>query len=147
MTRHDSRPPLIFVAEDDRGVLDLITTRLNLAGYRTAHGRDGWEALAGIQSSRPDAILLDINMPHLDGFGVLRRLNAKPVRPAPIMVLSARNATDDVKLALSLGAKDYLSKPFRDDMLLARVARLLRPRPKVAAVPPPPVEQDDSILL
>ena len=147
MTRHEPRPPLILVVDDDRGVLDLIVTRLALAGYQTARARDGWEAMASIQSSQPDAILLDINMPHLDGFGVLRRRNARPGRPPPIMVLSARNATADIQLALSLGAKDYLSKPFQGDMLLARVARLLRPRPQIAATPPPPIEQDDAILL
>jgi DNA-binding response OmpR family regulator len=147
MTRHEPRPRLILVAEDDRGILQLIVTRLTLAGYQTVQARDGWEALASLQRSRPDAILLDINMPQLDGFGVLRRLNAKPFRPPPIMMLSARNATADIKLALSLGAKDYLAKPFQDEMLLARVARLLRPRPQVAATPPPPVEQDDAILL
>lgn len=147
MTRHEPRPRLILVAEDDRGILQLIVTRLALAGYQTAQARDGWETLACVQSSRPDAILLDINMPHLDGFGVLRRLNAKPVRPPPIMVLSARNASADIKLALSLGAKDYLAKPFQDELLLARVARLLRPRPQIPATPPPPVEQDDAILL
>ena len=120
----------IFVAEDDRGVLDLIITRLALAGYDTAYGRDGYEALDGIYATRPDAIILDINMPRLDGFGVLEQLRKmKAGRGAPVMVLTARHSPDDVRRALSLGARDFLAKPFQDSQLLARVPRLLQGKP------------------
>lgn len=129
MTRPERRKARVFVAEDDRGVLDLVVTRLTLAGYDTAYGRDGWEAVAGIQQIRPAAIVLDINMPNLDGFGVLEVLRKKTeLATIPVMVLTARNAPDDVQRALALGARDFLAKPFDDAQLLARVARLLRPR-------------------
>jgi DNA-binding response OmpR family regulator len=132
MPLHEGRKPRIFVAEDDRAVLDLILTRLTLAGYETAYGRDGWEALSGITAYRPAAIILDINMPNLDGFGVLERLRKmNPPSLTPVMVLTARHAPDDVRQALSLGARDFLAKPFEDAQLLARIARLLRPRPKL----------------
>lgn len=128
----EGRKPRIFVAEDDRGVLDLILTRLTLAGYETAYGRDGWEALSGIAASRPAVIILDINMPNLDGFGVLERLRKMtPPLLAPVMVLTARHAPDDVRRALALGARDFLAKPFDGAQLLARVARLMRPKPKI----------------
>lgn len=123
----------IFIAEDDRNLLELLITRLTLAGYETSFGRDGWEALEGIYSTRPAAIVLDINMPRLDGFGVLRHLKKSPdVANIPVMMLTARNAPHDVREALAHGASDYLAKPFKDAMLLARVARLLRARRPVS---------------
>lgn len=126
----EARRRRVFIAEDDRNLMELLITRLSLAGYETAFGRDGWEALDGIHSTHPAAIILDVNMPRLDGFGVLRHLKKSPsVANIPVMMLTARNAPGDVKEALSLGARDYLAKPFSDAMLLARVARLLRPRP------------------
>jgi len=126
----EARRRRIFIAEDDRNLLELLTTRLSVAGYDTAFGRDGWEAIDGIHSTRPDAIILDVNMPRLDGFGVLRHIRKSPlVANIPVMMLTARNAPDDVKEALALGARDYLAKPFSDALLLARVARLLRARP------------------
>ena len=125
----EPRPTRIFIAEDDRNLLELLTTRLSLAGYDTAFGRDGWETLDGVHSTRPAAIVLDVNMPRLDGFGVLRHLRKSPqVAQIPVMMLTARNAPGDIKEALALGARDYLAKPFTDAQLLARVARLLRPR-------------------
>jgi len=130
----NARAKRIFIAEDDRNLLELLTTRLGLAGYETSFGRDGWEALEGIHISRPAAIVLDVNMPRLDGFGVLRHLKkSSAVASIPVMMLTARNAPNDIREALALGAKDYLAKPFNDAMLLARVARLLRPRPVVPA--------------
>ena len=126
----EARSRRIFIAEDDRSVLELLTTRLGLAGYDTVFGRDGWEALDGIHSTHPAAIILDVNMPRLDGFGVLHHLRKSPrVAHIPVMMLTARNAPGDIKEALTLGARDYLAKPFTDAQLLARVARLLRPRP------------------
>ena len=126
----EGRRRRIFIAEDDRNLLELLTTRLTLAGYEISFGRDGWEALDGIHSTRPAAIVLDINMPRLDGFGVLRHLKKTPsVANIPVMMLTARNAPNDIREALAHGANDYLAKPFKDAMLLARVARLLRVRP------------------
>jgi len=117
----------IFVAEDDRLVLELIRTRLLLADYDVSFGRDGWEAIRGIRDNPPTAILLDINMPKLDGFGVLEELKRHPnTASIPVMALTARNAPDDVQRAIKLGARDYLSKPFKDAQLIARVSRLVR---------------------
>lgn len=60
---HEPRAARIFIAEDDRNLLDLLTTRLSLAGYQIGYGRNGYEALDGIQSRRPAAVILDVNMP------------------------------------------------------------------------------------
>jgi two-component system OmpR family response regulator len=127
----DKPKPRIFIAEDDAATLELIITRLNVAGYDTPFARDGSEAVIGILNTRPMAVILDVNMPVLDGFGVMRALRDNPaVSPKlPIMVLTARNSPQDVRRAIQLGARDFLSKPFRDAQLLERVGRLLRPPP------------------
>ena len=134
----------ILVVEDDPIVLDLITTRLDLAGYDTYFARDGAEGLARLRELRPRAMVLDLNMPRLDGFGLLRKMEMEGLS-VPTMVLTARNQPDDVKQAIALGARDFLSKPFKDEQLLHRVGRLLRKaRPKPA---PPPLEVDPEPFL
>jgi two-component system OmpR family response regulator len=126
----DPRAPRIFIAEDDDGILDLLVTRLRIAGYHTAQERDGMSALEAIRRNPPNACILDVNMPRLDGFQVLKKLRAdERTAHVPILILTARRAPDDIRTAISLGATDYLSKPFNDEQLLARVARLLRRRP------------------
>ncbi|MBO9707615.1 MAG: response regulator [Caulobacter sp.] len=130
----------ILVVEDDPIILDLITTRLDLAGYDTYFARDGMEGLARLRELRPSAMVLDINMPRLDGFGLLTKMNADATLPrTPTMVLTARNQPDDVRKAIGLGARDFLSKPFKDEQLLQRVGRLVRRAP---ARPPEEQEPD-----
>ena len=139
MSLVDVSRPSILVVEDEPMVLELITTRLELAGYKTFSARDGRQALVRLKDVRVAGMLLDINMPNLDGFGVLRHLQETgEIRRLPIMVLTARNQADDVRQAIALGARDFLSKPFKDEQLLSRVARLVRrPRPSAAPAPAP----------
>jgi two-component system OmpR family response regulator len=126
----------VLVADDDFGVRDLIRTRLDVAGYDVYTARNGAEALDRVFELSPDALVLDINMPEMDGFAVLERLKTRVApKRLPVLVLTARHAADDVRRAVSLGAKDYLTKPFNETQLLARVARLVRPP---AAAPPAP---------
>ncbi|HEY2709044.1 MAG TPA: response regulator [Caulobacteraceae bacterium] len=121
----------ILVVEDDSGIREIIRTRLRMMGHEVETARTGVEALSRIKAWHPDAMVLDINMPELDGFGVLKSFeNARDSLP-PTLVITARNAAEDVRQAVSLGAKDYLSKPFSEGQLESRVARLLRfPKPK-----------------
>jgi len=134
--------PRIFIAEDDDGILDLLVTRLRIAGYLTAQEKDGVAALEAIRRQPPSACILDVNMPRLDGFQVLKKLRADPLTAhVPVLILTARRAPDDIKTAIKLGATDYLSKPFSDEQLLARVARLLRKR-----APPPPAPSREVLL-
>ena len=131
----DPRAPRIFIAEDDESILDLLVTRMRLAGYHTSQERDGLSALEAIRRAPPSACILDVNMPRLDGFQVLKRLRADPMTAhVPILILTARRAPDDIKTAIRLGATDYLTKPFNDEQLLTRVARLLRRRNDPAKV-------------
>src|SRR5580693_3761603 len=95
----------ILVAEDDSGVRDLIRTRLSAAGFDTHTAVNGVEALMRIGELKPDALVLDINMPEMDGFGVLEVLKDSPAATRlPVLVLTARHAADDVRRAVSLGA-------------------------------------------
>jgi two-component system OmpR family response regulator len=126
----EQRVPRIFIAEDDESILDLLVTRLRIAGYHTTQEKDGLAALEAIKRAPPNACILDVNMPRMDGFQVLKRLRADPLTAhVPVLILTARRAPDDIKTAIRLGATDYLTKPFNHEQLLARVARLLRRRP------------------
>jgi DNA-binding response OmpR family regulator len=116
----------ILVVDDDKAILDLVSTRLTLAGYNVFSARNGHEALTRLSSLRPAAMVLDLNMPSLDGFGVLERMGREWTARTPTLVLTARQGTADVKRAIQLGARDYLAKPFKDADLLMRVTRLFR---------------------
>ena len=124
--------PAILVAEDDAEIRHMIRERLEGAGYETRLTRDGSETIAALEGWTFSGLLLDINMPVIDGFGVLEartRLRCFP----PVLMLTARHASTDVQRAISMGARDYLTKPFNEVQLLARVRRLTRVAP--AAVP------------
>lgn len=134
----------ILVVEDDAPIRQLIRARLRMAGYDVHTARNGNEAIKRILELSPDAMVLDINMPEIDGFGVLETMRSRPDFPRPAtMVLTARHAEEDVRQALSLGAKDYLTKPFNEVQLLSRVARLLRP-PLKKPTPPAPQKPDNG---
>ena len=130
----ETRPRRVLVVDDDPFLIELIMTRLAIAEYDVRGASDGVKAIERLQDFRPEAMVLDINMPRLDGFGVLNYMKAQGLSDKTMtMVLTARNNSEDVAKAISLGAKDYLSKPFKDEQLLARVGRLLsRPRARAA---------------
>lgn len=125
MPPSERRARRVLVADDEPYVLELIVTRLSIAGFEVRAAKDGVLAVDRLTDFRPEALVLDINMPRLDGFGVLSHMRAQGLSDrVPTLVLTARNAAEDVAKAIQLGAKDYLSKPFRDDQLIARVGRL-----------------------
>ena len=119
---------IIIVAEDDNWTRELISTRLDLAGYHAIEARNGVEALEHIRTASPAALVLDLRMPQLDGFEVMRALQKRKYR-LPVLVMSARKTIDDIHKAIGLGADAYLTKPFDDKLFLDRVARIInRPR-------------------
>ncbi|WP_293899203.1 response regulator [Phenylobacterium sp.] len=132
--RAEIRPRKVLVVEDDPFLLELILTRLAIAEYQVQGASDGMQAIQRLADFRPDAMVLDINMPNLDGFGVLAHMQPLGLTERTLtMVLTARNNAEDVSRAIQLGAKDYLSKPFKDDQLLARVGRLFARAARAAA--------------
>lgn len=136
-----ARRPTIFVAEDDELIRELVRTRLELAGYHTRWASNGPETMAQCNLLRPDALILDINLPGLDGLSILQRWKERGVAPPPTLMLTARHNANDVRDAIALGAKDYLTKPFSDVVLLARVARLLR------VLTPARQDEHDDVLI
>jgi DNA-binding response OmpR family regulator len=121
------RARTILVAEDDASVRELVRTRLQLSGYDVLTARTGGEALSRVRNLLVDGVVLDINMPEVDGFEVLKAMQRTPaISRLPVLMLTARHAEQDVRRALVLGARDYLTKPFSEQQLVARVARMLR---------------------
>jgi two-component system OmpR family response regulator len=118
----------VLIVEDDPALRSLLDTRLGVLGFDTRMAADGAVALARIEDFRPQAMILDINMPHVDGFKVMARLGRERMAKLPTLALTARHAADDVRMAVSLGARDYLAKPFDDAQFLSRVGRLFRAR-------------------
>lgn len=126
MSPADPRARRVLAVDDDPSILELIVTRLEIAGFDTRRARNGQEALQRLTEFRPEAMVLDINMPMLDGFAVLAHMQANGLTDkTATMVLTARNNAEDVAKAVRLGARDYLAKPFKDEVLLQRVGRLL----------------------
>jgi two-component system, cell cycle response regulator len=117
----------ILVAEDSRVVRAILREPLSAHGYRVLEAADGEQALACCLRDRPDMVLLDVEMPVLDGHQVLARIKQRPeLADVPVVFLTARATTEDVVQGLRLGAHDYLRKPFEASELLARVSAALR---------------------
>jgi two-component system, OmpR family, response regulator MprA len=115
----------ILVVDDEPAVRDSLDRALRLEGYKVELAADGAEALSALDSDHPDAIVLDLMMPRVDGFEVCRRMRAAGDR-TPVLVLTARDGVSDRVKGLDVGADDYLVKPFALDELLARLRALLR---------------------
>jgi DNA-binding response OmpR family regulator len=119
----------IVVADDDAILLELMQTRLDLAGYDVRLARNGRQALDAIGAARPSAIVLDLRLPVIDGFAVLEALQSRRLPPPPILIVTAALGFDDVRRCIALGARDYLAKPFKDSELVKRVNRLVARTP------------------
>ncbi len=115
----------ILVADDDRAIRESLARALELEGYAVATAADGGAALTAVRDSEPDAVVLDVMMPNVDGLTVCRVLRAERNR-TPVLMLTARTATSDRVAGLDAGADDYVAKPFELDELLARLRALLR---------------------
>ncbi len=114
----------ILTADDDPQILRLVTRNLELAGYAVVTATDGAEALEHFETQHFDLGILDVMMPHLDGFTVLTRV--REFSSVPIIMVTARGQDHDKIHGLDLGADDYLAKPFSVEELLARVRSVLR---------------------
>jgi len=115
----------VLIVEDDPDVRAALTRALTFEGYEIGSASDGGQALAMVEEQEPDAIILDVMMPFVDGLETARRLRAHGYT-TPILMLTARGEVGDRVDGLDAGADDYLSKPFALEELLARLRALLR---------------------
>ena len=111
----------VLVVDDNRDILDLIQRVLAAYGHDVVTARDGREALQQEASALPDIVLLDVNLPHLNGWEVCRRIKAR--RNVPIMLLTVRAEHGDIERSYAAGADDHIPKPFEISDLLARLER------------------------
>ena len=120
-------PPRILAVDDVPTNLEILQVRLEAQGYEVVTAADGEEALARARELEPDLVLLDIMMPKLDGISVLKQLKQDAAaRFVPVILVTAKADTRDVVAGLEAGGDDYLTKPFEQAALVARVRSLLR---------------------
>ena len=125
-------PRTVLVADDDDDILQLVSFRLERAGYTVVTAADGQQALAAARQHQPDLAVLDVMMPGLNGYEVTRQLRADPATAAiPVILLTARVQEADVSRGFEAGADDYLRKPFSPQELRSRVQAILARRPSV----------------
>jgi len=143
MTPQRGREPILIV-EDDRNIAALVETYLERAGYATLVARDGLRALELARQGRPQLVVLDLMLPGLDGWEVCREL--RRVSDVPILMLTAREEETDRIVGFSIGADDYVVKPFSPRELVERVKAILR-RARVAARRDGEVLEHDGLML
>ncbi len=117
--------PRVLLVDDDAALLDVLTLAFTDAGHEVSTARDGREALATLTRDPPHLLVTDVNLPHLDGYSLVRELRARGSK-LPIVLLTSRDTEVDEILGFDLGADDFVSKPFSTRALLARVTALLR---------------------
>lgn len=115
----------ILVVDDEESLSDLVSSALRFAGYGVSTEANGFDALRAIRGQVPDLIVLDVNMPELDGFEVCRRIRRDGVQ-CPVIFLTARDDIDDLRSGFRQGGDDYLTKPFSLEELGLRIEALLR---------------------
>lgn len=117
----------VLVVEDNRLIAADLEQQLSRSGFKTSLTRDGYEAIQWLDATVPDIIVLDLMLPRASGWEVCRAVRASSrLKHVPVLMLTVRNTEEDVVQCLSLGADDYLVKPYRPKELVARVEALLR---------------------
>jgi two-component system OmpR family response regulator len=123
--RAGTTPPTVLVVDDEENIRFLLTAALRLEGFTVTSAADAVEALRMVRAAPPDLAVLDVMLPDADGFELCRRLRADGF-DAPVIFLTARDATEDRVLGLTIGGDDYVVKPFSLEELVARVRVVLR---------------------
>ncbi|MGI5273205.1 response regulator transcription factor [Nonomuraea sp. CA-218870] len=126
----------LLIVEDDPNILELLAASLRFAGFEVSTAKSGADAVAAVQRQRPDLVVLDVMLPDLDGFEIVRRMRSGGV-PTPVVFLTAKDETEDKIRGLTIGGDDYVTKPFSLEEVVARIHAVLR-RTSGDAQPPPP---------
>ena len=125
---------LIMIVDDEPGVRALLNDTLRIAGFETVEATDGMSALTLLRTHKPDLLVIDINMPLMDGFELVERLRSTNDM-TPVLMLTAREDKTDITRGLKIGADDYVIKPFGIEELILRIKAILRRSVKKADVP------------
>ncbi len=131
-----------LVVDDDRVLADVVAFTLRREGFQVVQAHDGEAALQRWADEQPDLIVLDVNLPKIDGFTVCRQIRRQA--DTPILLLTVRDKEDDIVHGLGLGADDYITKPFSPRQLVARAQAVLRRTGKMAA---PAIRQAGGLTL
>ena len=116
----------ILVVDDDLNIVKVVESRLKANGYEVTHSGDGLDGIKKATSEKPDLILLDVNMPHMNGLEALKKLkNDEGTKPIPVIMFTARHELGEIKNMFASGAVDYISKPFDSSELLKKIERVL----------------------
>jgi two-component system, OmpR family, response regulator len=115
----------LLVVEDDPNIVELLSASLRFAGFEVRTATSGSSGVIAFKDQRPDLVVLDVMLPDLDGFEVIRQMRSDGVR-TPVVFLTARDATEDKVRGLTLGGDDYVTKPFSLEELTARIRAVLR---------------------
>lgn len=115
----------LLIVDDEPNIRELLATSLRFAGFDVSTAADGRSALQAAADDEPDLVVLDVMLPDLDGFAVTQRLRERG-QHAPVLFLTARDATADKVAGLTVGGDDYVTKPFSLDELVARIRAILR---------------------
>ena len=135
----------LLVVEDEPNILELLSASLRYAGFEVITAGAGGEAVQAAQRHRPDLIVLDVMLPDMDGFDVVRRLRGGGAR-IPVVFLTARDSTEDKIRGLTLGGDDYVTKPFSLEEVIARIRAVLRRTRGDGTEPPPRLKFADLEL-
>ena len=125
VTRPDGSSARLLVVDDEEALLDLLGDALRFAGYDVRTARSGFEALRAAADDRPDLLVLDVNLPDLDGFEVCQRLR-RDGEDVPVVFLTARDDPSDLRTGFTRGGDDYVTKPFSLEELNFRIQAVLR---------------------
>lgn len=136
---------LVLVVDDEPRIVQFVRMNLELEGCRVIAAHNGREALERVRDNLPDIVLLDIMMPGMDGFEVLRRL--RQFSAVPVIVLTAKDESDDRILGLELGADDYIGKPFEHRELISRMRAVLRRHATPPPMPQTQLKVNDRLMI
>jgi DNA-binding response OmpR family regulator len=132
----------VLIVDDDRVLADVVAFTMRREGFQVVRAFDGASALQRWADDQPDLVILDVNLPELDGFSVCQRIREQG--DTPIVLLTVRDEEDDIVHGLELGADDYITKPFSPRQLVARAQSVLR---RAGKMPTPAVRQVGALAL
>ncbi|NHI17367.1 response regulator transcription factor [Microbacterium excoecariae] len=146
LTRPDGTPVRVLVVDDEQMLTDLLSMALRMEGWEVRTAGSGTEALQSVKDFQPDAIVLDIMMPDLDGMAVLQRLRQQD-NMVPVLFLTAKDAVSDRVAGLTAGGDDYVTKPFSLEEVVARLRALMRRSGTALAAEPEPILRVGDLSL